>query len=212
MVNKFTALFNCTPAGGASDLMKAPALSLVGPSGFHSCISVAPAFQCLSAHLFPSQCWIFIYMFTVLMHWWVGSHLRGLNNLYVYEPKQNLGRDLCIHKTGLTSPVIILTVPRRCVCCCWFYVSVFALFLFVFDFLFILFVIALWLSAGKELSSWISACADLLYAVFIVCVPFPFGVWGKMWNSIVSVLDHCLFVYSDNQTLEDHVSILRKET
>ena len=26
-------------------------------------------------------------------------------------------------------------------------------------------------------------------------VPFPFGVWGRMWNSIVSVPDHCLFVY-----------------
>ena len=37
------------------------------------------------------------------------------------------------------------------------------------------------------MSSWFS---------LIVCVPFPFGVWGRMWNSIVSVpvLDHCLFI------------------
>ena len=34
-----------------------------------------------------------------------------------------------------------------------------------------------------------------LYAVLIVCVPFPCGVWGSMWNSIVSVPDHCLFIY-----------------
>ena len=26
-------------------------------------------------------------------------------------------------------------------------------------------------------------------------VPFPFGVWGRMWNSIVSVPDYCLFIY-----------------
>ena len=32
-------------------------------------------------------------------------------------------------------------------------------------------------------------------AVFIVCEPFPIGVWGRMWNSIVSVPDHCLFIY-----------------
>ena len=32
-----------------------------------------------------------------------------------------------------------------------------------------------------------SAFADLLYVVLIVCVPFPFGVWGRMWNSIASV-------------------------
>ena len=33
---------------------------------------------------------------------------------------------------------------------------------------------AWWPSAGKELSSWLSALVDL--AVFIACVPFPFGV------------------------------------
>ena len=36
-------------------------------------------------------------------------------------------------------------------------------------------------------------------AVLVVCVPFPFCVWGRVWNSIVSVLvsvpDHCLFIY-----------------
>ena len=27
-------------------------------------------------------------------------------------------------------------------------------------------------------------------------VPFPYGVWERMWNSIVSVADHRLFIYS----------------
>ena len=35
---------------------------------------------------------------------------------------------------------------------------------------------------------WLSACAALLYAVLVVCVPFPFGVRGRMWKSIVTVL------------------------
>ena len=63
-------------------------------------------------------------------------------------------------------------------------------------FLFILFRIARWSSSGKELPS-------LLVLLFtwcrlnslIVCIPFPFGVWGRIWNSIVSVPDHCLFIY-----------------
>ena len=37
--------------------------------------------------------------------------------------------------------------------------------------------------------------ANLLYYVLIVCVPFPFGVWGGMWNSILSVPDQCLSMY-----------------
>ena len=32
-------------------------------------------------------------------------------------------------------------------------------------------------------------------AVLAVCVPFPFGVWGRLWNSIVSVPNHSLFIY-----------------
>ena len=33
----------------------------------------------------------------------------------------------------------------------------------------------------------------ILNAVLVVLVPF--GVWGGMWNLIVSAPDHCLFVY-----------------
>ena len=42
---------------------------------------------------------------------------------------------------------------------------------------------------------WLATCSGLLYAVWIVCIPFPFGDWGMMLNSIVSVPDHCLFIY-----------------
>ena len=31
--------------------------------------------------------------------------------------------------------------------------------------------------------------------VLTVCVPFPYGVWGRMWDSIVSVPDHCFTIY-----------------
>ena len=41
-----------------------------------------------------------------------------------------------------------------------------------------------------ELSSWFSACVVLLHAALIVSVTFPFGVWGMVWNSIVSVPHH----------------------
>ena len=28
---------------------------------------------------------------------------------------------------------------------------------------------------------------------FLIIVPFPYGVWGRKWNWIVSVSDHCSF-------------------
>ena len=37
-------------------------------------------------------------------------------------------------------------------------------------------------------------CCFYFSAVLIVGVPFPFGVKGRMWNSIVLVPDHCLFI------------------
>ena len=65
----------------------------------------------------------------------------------------------------------------------------------VFDLLFNLFRIALWPSVGKELSSWLfHLCCFYLCVVLIVGVPL-FGVKSRMWNSIVSVPDRCLFIY-----------------
>ena len=48
--------------------------------------------------------------------------------------------------------------------------------------------------AGKELSPWLFTCA-IFYFSAVLSVPFPFGVFGRMWNSIVSIPDHCLFIY-----------------
>ena len=71
----------------------------------------------------------------------------------------------------------------------------FVRFLFVIDLLFILSRIALRPSAGKELASWLATRAVFILCRLIVLVPFPFGVLDRMWNSIVSVPDHCLFIY-----------------
>ena len=40
----------------------------------------------------------------------------------------------------------------------------------------------------------------ILNAILVVLVPLPFGIWGGMWNSIVSAPDHCLFVYFSQST------------
>ena len=40
-------------------------------------------------------------------------------------------------------------------------------------------------------------CRSLLHAILGVSVSFLFGVWDRMWNSIVSVPDHCLFIFFD---------------
>ena len=113
-----------------------------------------------------------------------GYHSRGPNNLQVNERQQNLGRGLCTSKTGLSSlpsPVIYYWP----FCCGLFLWLVFVRLMFVLDFLFVWFRIAWWSSAGKELSSWLSACAVLLYAVLSLCISFLFDARDRMWNSIV---------------------------
>ena len=96
-----TSLFNCTPAGRASDEMKATpkhvqynwlgldALSLVGPIGIQlldiCCSSVSVRVLLLSFNLVSTQCCgILIYMTAVLMHRRIRSPSRGLNTLYVF--------------------------------------------------------------------------------------------------------------------------------
>ena len=38
-------------------------------------------------------------------------------------------------------------------------------------------------------------CCFYFSAVLILGVPFPFGVYGRIWNSVVSVPEHCLLIY-----------------
>ena len=44
-----------------------------------------------------------------------------------------------------------------------------------------------------QLVSWLNFIAFL--SSFLCRLPFPYGVWGRMWNSFVSVPDHCLFIF-----------------
>ena len=37
-------------------------------------------------------------------------------------------------------------------------------------------------------------CCFYFSAILVVRVPLPFGDWGRVWNSIVSIPDHCLFI------------------
>ena len=76
-------------------------------------------------------------------------------------------------------------VYYNCLCAC---------FCFVIDLLFDLFQIAWWSPAGKELFTWFSA-GVILDAVVGVGVLFPCVVLNRMWNSIVSVSDHCFFIH-----------------
>ena len=69
----------------------------------------------------------------------------------------------------------------------WHYVS----YLFL---LFILFRIAWWPSLWKSCRIGFLLVLFLFFAVLIVYVRFPFGVQGRMWNSVVSVPDHCFFI------------------
>ena len=41
-------------------------------------------------------------------------------------------------------------------------------------------------------------CCVYFSSVLIVGVPLTFGVKDRIWNSIVSVPDHCLFIYLSN--------------
>ena len=43
------------------------------------------------------------------------------------------------------------------------------------------------------LAFWL--CCFTFLSVSLLHVPFPFCVWGRMWNLSVSVLDHCLSIY-----------------
>ena len=56
-----------------------------------------------STHIVSSQCWIFIYIFAVLMHWWVKNPLRGPVTLYVCKSQQKLAWGLLERKNGLSS-------------------------------------------------------------------------------------------------------------
>ena len=75
----------------------------------------------------------------------------------------------------------------RCFCCGLFQLSLFVRFVFIC--LFILFRIAWWPSVLTFRLWYFTLCN------FNCCIIFPFGGWGRLWNSIVSIPDHCLFIF-----------------
>ena len=46
-------------------------------------------------------------------------------------------------------------------------------------------------------------CCFYFSAVLIVGAPFPFDVYVRIWNSIVSVPDHCFFNYFNTYLIYD---------
>ena len=71
-------------------------------------------------------------------------------------------------------------------------------------------IAALWTSAGKGLTSWLSFV--MLYCVFVT---FTFGILGQGWCLIVSIPDICPFYYREDEFLnilpnkENTVSVFR---
>ena len=104
---------------------------------FNYLIFVVPA-QRFSAglsveYLVSSECWILVYRFAVLMHWWVRNPSRGLNDWYVYEPQQNLGRGWCTWCAGLIyywqfqgdASVILIVIVLLLSACLWLFIWLF---------------------------------------------------------------------------------------
>ena len=128
-----------------------------------------------------------------------------------HESQQSIRRWLLEQKIRFkphTPSSILRTVPRRCCCCSLFLFSLFVHFQFVFDTVCLSFRIAWWPSVGKVLSSWLSACAVLLYSVLIARGPFQFDVWVRMWNSVVSVPDQLVF----RRTWTDAEKLLKEKS
>ena len=64
-----------------------------------------------------------------------------------------------------------------------------------------LFIVALWSSAGKGLTSW------FLFVMFgLVFVTFPCGILGQVWYLILSISDLCRLSYFDRVW---HAGLLR---
>ena len=60
---------------------------------------------------------------------------------------------------------------------------------------------ALWLAAGKGLTSWLS-----FVVLNCVVVTFPLGILGQVWYLIVSIPDICPFSYFHTVRIGLHIS------
>ena len=100
-------------------------------------------------------------------------------------------------KTMSLSGFYSIVILRRLSVCLWRFVR------FVEDSL----VVICWERA--DLRWWPFSWCCFTYAYIVVYVPFSYSVWGRMKNSIVSVPDHCIFIYMTRKC-HRHLSKLSK--
>ena len=131
-----------------------------------------------------------IYMFAVLIHWRVEVlHTYWTTSMCIWTTTRPRVRLLSVKPVYPLSPAphpspcpsnLLLTVPRQC---------------FLLRFILIVnvhpFSVCLWFTVPMAFH----LCSFYFSAILIVGVPFQFGVWGRMWKSIVLVPEHCLLDY-----------------
>ena len=126
------------------------------------------------------------------MHWWVRSPSPGPNNVNVYKPRQNLQteRGLYARKTSLSpppsqSPKSFITERSKVVRMLWFISIVNVRPLYVTLSFTCSWSYCLGLSGGhllgKSYPLGLPLVLFLFYAISIVFVPFPYGVWCRIW-------------------------------
>ena len=124
------------------------------------CSSVSEFVLLLSTRLVSSQCWILIYISAVLIHWHADRTIcMFMNRWNAWNRFQH--------------PPIIYSDRSKAVLLLWFLLIVH--FLLVFEYLLIMFMIAWWTSAGKVLTSWLSACA--MFSICCLDCLCSFAVW-----------------------------------
>ena len=193
-----------------------------GPPGSNCSAFVASTFHCLvlllSTHLVSSQYWILICTFADLMHWWVEVlHAdRTTLNVCMWTAAEPRARAVATSNPFKPPPP---STPTQ-VIYYWPFQggvpsAVYSIFIACPDAQadlslrwahthFVGFVMSqlicwssLGLPAGHLLGkSWpLGFPLVLFYFMPSFFVPFPCGVRGRKRNSIVSVPDHCLFIY-----------------
>ena len=79
-------------------------------------VSVATRCFCWVLIFVSSQYLSVIYLFPVMIHWWVRKSSRGPNN-YVLSHDRSRGRGWVPVNPVKAPSILILTVPRRYICC-----------------------------------------------------------------------------------------------
>ena len=143
----------------------------------------------LGTHLVSSPYWLLIYMFIGEL-----ELLHADRTTCMFMNHSRIQGECCVH---VRCTKLFITDRSKAMLLLWFILIAIVCPLSVS--LCSSSTIALWPSAGKEMTSCLSV---LLYAVLIVCVPSPL----RTWDSIISVPEHCisLSLHIFNPTLYVH--------